>query len=316
MPSPEPNKEMEDLLKAYAMKRREQGRQELPSELRAASREMLQHEVRRTFGDGRPQAAGVPGWRWLASHWLRLALGGALAALLILVVVRSAPPVATRTTAPGSAVSGTLTANIPFKKLGQQFVQLNSRMRTQNGAPAPVSVLATFQLERQGRNVIVFDGDGSVYKGRVLEPAVADKVDRSKDQGVLYSGANRAGNDFDDTANYSFEVSGMNKDLKQNVVFTGNVLQMPQPVTKTAAAARGQAGGGGAPLTLGQQPVQSQLAGRSRTEGAEPPRSSTLSNQIQAGALQDQTPQFLRITGKVQVEGGGEFEIEAQPPGP
>jgi hypothetical protein len=250
------------------------------------------------------------------SHWPRLALGGGLAALLILVVVRSAPPVATQKPAPAFDFSGTLKENNQFKNLGQQFVQVDDSMRRQNGAPARASVLATFQMERQGRNVFVFDGDGSVYKGRVLEAAVSEKVVRPNDRGILYGKAVQAGEDLDDAANYSFEVSGMNNDLKQNVVFTGNVLQMPQPVMKTVAAANGPPGAAADSLTLFQQPVQGQLAGRNRKEGAEPSRNSTLSNQIQAGALQNQIPQFLRITGKVQVEGGGEFEIEAQPRGP
>ncbi|HUD47388.1 MAG TPA: hypothetical protein VMR33_11185 [Candidatus Baltobacteraceae bacterium] len=315
---------MEDLLRAYAKKRREQGRQELPSELGAASRRMLHEEARRAFGNGRREGGGVAAWRWLASQWPRLALGGGLAALLILVVARSAPPVATRTPA-AMPVSGTAAqmlssrssfqANLRGKSLGQQFVQVNNGMQSRNGASVGGNVLATFQMERQGQNVLVIDGDGSVYRGRVLEPEAAKKGVAPKDQSIVYDKLSEAGEDFDKTANYSFEVSGRNNGLQQNVVFIGNVLQMPQAATTAAGAPSGAAGGGGAPVASEQQPVEGQLAGRGRAYGAGASRNPGLSNQIQAGARQ-QVQQVLRITGKVQVEGGGGFEIEAQPPGP
>jgi hypothetical protein len=314
MPSPEPNKEMEDLLRAYASRRREQGRQQLPSEMRAASRASLQNEVRRAFGAAKPRPAGVPAWRWLASYWPRLALGGGLAALLILVFVTRVPPTATRSFLPASAVSQSFDV-FRVKSLGQQFVQVSNARQLQNGTTGQATVLANFQMAREGRNVIVYDADGSIYRGTVLEPAVAkDKsAFRSTFQSASRGRASRAGETGDDAAKYSFQVSGMNNNLKQNVVFTGDVLQMPPSQTPEGRAASGPPGAAADLVALDKKGGfggQSQLASRGSS------RNLPVSNSIQPGALQNQVPQWLRVTGKVKVEGGGEFEIEAQPPGP
>jgi hypothetical protein len=307
MPSSEPNKDMEDLLRAYAKKRGERGRQELPSELGTSARRILKDEVRRAFGNDRQQPAGIPAWRWLAARWPRLALGGCLAALLVLAVFRNVPPIVTRTPTPVIEPSGANRA----KTLGQKFAQVNNDTRTQTGAMTPSKLLATFQMERQGQNVFVFDGDGSVYKGRVIGPAAMDKVARPKLENIYYGKAPQSDEVLDDTASYSFEVSGLNNDLKQTVVFTGDVLQMPQFVMRTVATKSGPPGAPVASLTSNQF-----TGGGGGGGGAQSAAYYPLSNQNQASAAQDQTSQFLRITGKVQVQGGGEFEIEAQPPPP
>jgi hypothetical protein len=311
MPSPEPNKEMEDLLRAYANRRREQGRQELPGELRAAARTKLQDEVRRVFGDARPAAGRAPVWRWLASQWPRLALGGGLAALLILVVFRHDLPVATQKSATLSAASEKSASINQFRNNGQQFVQVNNASTLQSGVPARTTVLANFQMERHGRNVLVYDADGSVYRGTVLESAEAEK-DRSKFQNDLVGTASPVGGAIDAVANYSFKVSGMNTDLKQNVVFTGNVFETPRPLMP---AGRARSGGGGAGTEVVAGSREGGFGGQGQMAKSGVFQGSPTSNPVQAAVFQNQVPQFLRITGKVQVEGGGEFEIEALPPG-
>jgi hypothetical protein len=287
MPSPEPNKGMEDLLRAYANRRREQGRQELPSELPATSRTLLQDEVRRKFG-----VAKLPAWRWLASYWPRLAIGAGVAAVLIVVVIARVPPTETRSV----AAAWKKLDDVRAKSLGQQFVQVNALGQSQNGGRSQAAVLVNFQIQRQGRNVLIYDGDGSVYRGNVLEPALAEDEKGSRSS---RGAARPAGGEVNDAAKYSFQVSGINNNLKQNVVFTGNVLQMPGPIMVEGHAAN---------RPPGAAPISATLPGGSNQK-------STPSNPIQAATFQSQVPQFLRVTGKVKVEGQLEFDIEAQPPG-
>ena len=79
---------MEDLLRAYAKKRREQAG--APFELSPDVRARLREEVRRTLGQS--AAAPPPRWGLSLAGWLRLALGGAVAALVILMFRNHTPP--------------------------------------------------------------------------------------------------------------------------------------------------------------------------------------------------------------------------------
>jgi hypothetical protein len=87
MPTSDPNKKMEDLLRAYAKKRREEAGP-LP-ELSPAVRARLQQEVRRA--SGRAVMASRRRWGLPLNWWVRLAFGGAFAALVLLVVWPKAP---------------------------------------------------------------------------------------------------------------------------------------------------------------------------------------------------------------------------------
>jgi hypothetical protein len=78
MLSPEPNPKMDELLKAYAKKRREQG--EPPLEMHPATRRFLQDEVKRTLR----VAPGRPPLSWRKLRWPLLALGSGFAALLVM----------------------------------------------------------------------------------------------------------------------------------------------------------------------------------------------------------------------------------------
>lgn len=78
---------MEDLLRAYARKRREEAG--APFELSPDVRARLQEEVRRTLG--KPAAAPAPRRGLSLAGWLRLALGGAVTVLVILVARSNAP---------------------------------------------------------------------------------------------------------------------------------------------------------------------------------------------------------------------------------
>jgi hypothetical protein len=264
MPSPEPNKEMDELLRAYAKKRRGQ----TPPELHPASRKMLQETVRQTFRSPPQTRAGG-----LALHWMGVALGGGVALILVIVLTVHRPPgvvpqAPTAASAPASAAA-LLKYSAPrgaLRNAAQQFVQVNSQAMSGNEPARGATVLASFQMEREGGRVFVFDGDGSIYRGKVLKPPLFGKP-----------GAG---------TNYSFEVSGVNNALRTNVVFTGNVLEMP-PAAPQSTAAFGA--GAATAVTAGSLKLNTQNP--------------------------NQAQQFPRIMGKVKV-GGGEYNIEAQPPGP
>jgi len=81
MPTPDPNRKMEDLLRAYARKRREEAG--APFELEPRVRARLRQEVRRILG--RTAVAPPPRWGLSLAGWLRLALGGAVAALVVVM---------------------------------------------------------------------------------------------------------------------------------------------------------------------------------------------------------------------------------------
>src|SRR2546429_3511638 len=103
----EPNRNVEDQLKTWAQKRREEA--EAPFELHPATRKMLQDEVARTFPKksdvaadvGRQATLGEPnhpppyvgGYAvgWLKMFWSRFALAGSICALLLILFGLSIP---------------------------------------------------------------------------------------------------------------------------------------------------------------------------------------------------------------------------------
>ncbi len=84
MLSPEPNSKMDELLKAYAKKRREQA--EPSAQMHPATRKLLQDEVKRTLG----APLLPPRQNWQKWRWPLLAFGGGFAALLVMFAVINA----------------------------------------------------------------------------------------------------------------------------------------------------------------------------------------------------------------------------------
>jgi hypothetical protein len=191
----------------------------------------------------------------------------------------SAAAVAADDIAPATALSAA--ASNGFDAAAREFVQINVRVRAKPAQPPPPNVLSVFRLRRTGQNVRVVDADGSVYDGQVLSGSSGGAGLRGAGGGAKY-GMATARQDTNEDANWSFKVIGTNNHLQQNIVFTGNVLRMP------AAAPAGSA------------------AAQNRNV-----------SQLQSAAASAPVPvaQYSRITGKVQVGGGKEFEIEAKPPG-
>lgn len=100
MPEEEPNKKMEELLKAFAQKRREQSG--APMELHPATRAMLQAEVARRFParEGR-KGARVP---FLRKFFLATAAATAVLICAVSFYQQQAPPVASREAAKNTSI--------------------------------------------------------------------------------------------------------------------------------------------------------------------------------------------------------------------
>jgi hypothetical protein len=124
-------------------------------------------------------------------------------------------------------------------------------------------VLANFQVQQNGSAIRVMDADGSVYDGSLLpENAVARSgpapvaMPASPVAGSpqLEQGEKIAGRDELQTAqNYFFRVRGMNQTLKQNVVFTGNLLANSYAAANAQKSFGGGIGGGQSQLAFTNQ---------------------------------------------------------------
>ena len=118
-------------------------------------------------------------------------------------------------------------------------------------APAQaVAVLDNFQVQQNGNALRVVDADGSVYEGalqpeKVVAQNASTEVDRQKND------TSRA--EQSALQNNFFRVSGLNQTLKQNVVFTGNLLAIPGTPAKTKSSAKAGFGGSQTQSTLTNQ---------------------------------------------------------------
>ncbi len=335
MPSEEPNSKMDPLLRAYAKQRREQAGP--AAEMHPATRKLLHDEVRRTFG----LASAQPRQVWRTWRWPLVAFGGGLAALLVMFaminaqmhklspasapaerrlsdarpVTKAPAPVAKNTgpaalaPAPSRQPSVTIAPSasplpsfqtahtdganeaaqpLLYQRLSEakpapsdesevaagEFVQIHDRAGLTAAPSPPSNILSTFQMRRSGQIVSVVDADGSVYNGQVLGGSPVNIKGFGGGHGSATEGMARTRQAANNDVNFAFKVAGTNHNLQQNIVFTGNVQEMPP----APAAAKGAA--------LNQNAPQVQNANASR------------------------------VTGKVQVDGGKEFEIEAKPPAP
>jgi hypothetical protein len=180
----------------------------------------------------------------------------------------------------GSAVTfaNATVADPQSRATGQQFVQTPSRadMRRNYQSPPSPEVLEQFQVQQNGTELRFIDSDGSVYVGRMVEPA-ADKafaadetLRKNKDAFVLEkesaernrvrSAASVAG---DATIHY-FRATGLNRSLNQPVTIDGTFMETNRsaarggsptgPAAKTKAEAAKQSAP--PPLPLPQLQIQ------------------------------------------------------------
>ena len=136
-----------------------------------------------------------------------------------------------------------------------------TRQRATDSLTERAPVLASFRVEQTGNAMRIIDADGSVYTGAV-QVAQSERVTRAVPpknapptiQRVQIAGQPPA------VQNYFFRVAGTNRNLQQNVVFSGNLI----PLTNASVA--GVGGFGGAPAVRRELPAESLLS-NSRISG-------------------------------------------------
>ncbi len=175
---------------------------------------------------------------------------------------------------------------------------LQNLFRNASSSAQNAPVLQSFQMQQNGNAVSVVDRDGSVYNGSVQltnatalnEPAPAETpAAPAAPPQVEGKMAQAAGNKQQTAQNYFFRVTGTNRTLKQNVVFTGNFLAntiAPQ-TTQPSIPIVGVGGGGG---SAGNQPQQ------------------VTANQSQQSQLSNS-----RIVGTAVIASTNQIEINAVP---
>jgi hypothetical protein len=184
------------------------------------------------------------------------------------------PPVATANTEllkramTTTNAASTLTASQMFARVG-----VSSARRSETIAAAPsLSVLTSFRVEQNGSSMKVVDADGSLNSGSVQiaphEPpgaAVASAAPNNTPASRLLRTPAAA------PQTYFFRVAGTNRNLNENVVFSGNFVpitnsQLATGNTRAFGGVRSNGNGGGGGRAAGQ-PVEALLS-NSRINGA------------------------------------------------
>ena len=217
---------------------------------------------------------------------------------------------------PAAENSDTLAQNRPFDRLASQtnsghlflaasqnFVQagvysLQNLFKNNSVSAQATPVLQSFQVQQNGGAISVVDRDGSVYLGSLQlanatagnEPVPTESAAAlAAPQQSQTQAAQLAGNQQQAAQNFFFRVAGMNRTLKQNVVFTGNLLAnsgVPQPAqTSNSFGGVGGGGGGG---------------------GSQLPQAAA--NQLQQSVLSNS-----RIVGTAVIASTNQIEINAMP---
>jgi hypothetical protein len=152
----------------------------------------------------------------------------------------------------------------------------NSQRYRQTAAKMP-PVLASFELQQNGSQISVVDRDGSIYHGSLQPLELADDLAKTSAavkpgaSGLLKkdSDATENGNAPSSAQNFFFRVSGANRSLKQNVVFSGNLIAVPNATANAAQKSGGFGGGfgGQSKLANANAAQQAQSFSNSRIEG-------------------------------------------------
>jgi len=194
----------------------------------------------------------------LADHAARQEL--AKASVTASAVTATSPP-ATRGAAlsrAAPAVAGEPGMQKPGATASQLFVQtgaatLQNRYRNVSTAAQAAPVLQSFQILQNGDAISIVDRDGSVYRGSVQvaeaernEPATLKPPGgaAAPPQNRLQAVPSAVNQQPPAVQNYFFRVAGLNRTLKQNVVFSGNVEGIPGATTNTTQTFGGSGGSG------------------------------------------------------------------------
>jgi hypothetical protein len=197
----------------------------------------------------------------------------------------SAAAVAADDIAPATALSAA--ASNGFDAAAREFVQINVRVRAKPAQPPPPNVLSVFRLRRTGQNVRVVDADGSVYDGQVLSGSSGGAGLRGAGGRRQDTEESRSANDTNEDANWSLQSHGN------------------QPISSSRTCG-----------LYGKCAERCRLPCRSGWQRGAQSRSAPQAPKRGRLGARSGPRQYSRITGKVQVGGGKEMEIEAKPPGP
>ena len=154
-----------------------------------------------------------------------------------------------------------------------QLEMNNSQRFVRTAAKQNPPVLESFVVRQNGNAISVVDRDGSVYNGTLLpmELTLSDNISRAKDadkssvvQEAKQKNLGLVLNAQAAAQNYFFRVAGANRSLQQNVVFSGNLIELTNVTANTAQTF----GGAGTTFQPGvAQNAQQQLFSNSRITG-------------------------------------------------
>jgi hypothetical protein len=133
---------------------------------------------------------------------------------------------------PPTMAPPTVTANQPFaatparmafKSPAEPAARPNALQNFQNNiTPSQaVPVLSNFQVQQNGNALRIVDQDGSVYSGSWR---LANRAANTRNQPTPAPSARSLEDNLQAAQNYLFRVHGMNRTLRQSVVFTGSLL--------------------------------------------------------------------------------------------
>ena len=111
-----------------------------------------------------------------------------------------------------------------------------SGRRAVDGLIASAAVLTSFRVEQTGNALRVVDTDGSVYTGavQVAQPASTVRAASPKNAPVV-ARVITAAPPSPAAQNYYFRVAGTNRNLNQNVIFSGNLIPLTNAPILTGA---------------------------------------------------------------------------------
>jgi hypothetical protein len=199
----------------------------------------------------------------------------------------SAPPAATGAAVWDESKTALAAATPSVSQLYYRSDALAKRQRAGGGGGAGAPpLLESFRVEQNGNAMKIIDGDGSVYTGLV-------QFAQSATNGVAGRGALSESRIADSHAltpvaqNYFFRVAGTNRNLNQNVIFSGNFVPFTNAQFATEGQSFGGMGGGGG------------IGGRRAASASTPTAERVLYN--------------LRISGKAVIGGEKEVDVNATP---
>jgi hypothetical protein len=152
-------------------------------------------------------------------------------------------------------IAGKLEVQKPSVTASQLFTQtagaaLQNLYRNVSISSQTAPVLQSFQVVQNGNAISVVDRDGSVYQGSVQAAATEERKGAAPVEVPAGASAplqeakevQSVANLQQAVQNYFFRVTGMNRTLKQNVVFSGNMEAPPGTATNTQQTFGGMGG--------------------------------------------------------------------------